>query len=207
MASPASPMQFSAFLQMVAEFAPSMVSYEEREELRRTLVKDQSKLKRKRALSSSQSVAQLEDSMELDGDGEKSSCKKSKTTEESDLKTTEDIKAPVDDVSLIARTFLKLADMLASGIISYLLERYGLMRPDAVTIDQTKILTKASPRSDTTKSNTTTFHANMEDPLVKQCIDKNLEMSTSCLVSLLAQHKSLAYVLLARHDYPGSSSF
>lgn len=118
-ASPAASLQFSAFLQLVTEFAPLMITHEEREELRRTMIKEQSKLKRKRTLSESQS--QLSDSMELETDTPISTSKKSKPATSMDVEANaatleEKQREPTNDISLIARTFLKLADMLVSGI-------------------------------------------------------------------------------------------
>jgi hypothetical protein len=114
--SPAACTQFSAFLQLVAEFAPLMVSHEEREGLRRTLGKEsQSRLKRKRSqsLRSQDENAEIYDGQEPD----RASSKKMKATAEE----TKDSKEPTgDDISFVGRVLLRLAEMLASAVSYFL---------------------------------------------------------------------------------------
>jgi hypothetical protein len=118
-ASPAAPGQFTAFLQLVAEFAPLMISYEEREELRRSIAKEHSKHKRKR-LTESQ-----DESMDLEGGssqaehalGDDSGSKKARTGVNEASESGEDVKLrESDDISFIARIFLRLAEMLVSAV-------------------------------------------------------------------------------------------
>lgn len=42
-----------------------------------------------------------------------------------------------------------------------------------------------------------------QDQLTQQHNESNLERCIHSLVALLVEHKSLAYILLARHDHPG----
>ncbi|ELR23591.1 uncharacterized protein ACA1_072130 [Acanthamoeba castellanii str. Neff] len=175
-ASPAAPGQFSAFLQLVAEFAPLMISHEEREELRRSIAKEQqSRHKRKRALSKSYDD---EGMMDLEGSSQGTEphqaeqggdhSKKARTAaaaaaelEFGEEQMKEGGSTTTDGISFIARIFLRLAEMLVSAV-AYL---------------------SSSSAGQGGSCN-------------------NLEVSVNTLVALLTHHKCLAFLLLARHEHP-----
>jgi hypothetical protein len=130
-ASPAAPGQFSAFLQLVAEFAPLMISHEEREELRRSIAKEQQgRHKRKRALSKSYDD---EGMMDLEGSSQGTEphqaeqggdhSKKARTAaaaaaelEFGEEQLKEGGSTTTDGISFIAWIFLRLAEMLVSAV-------------------------------------------------------------------------------------------
>ncbi len=219
-ASPAAPCQFSAFLQLVAEFAPLMISHEEREELRRSFAKEQqSRLKRKRALSKSYDD---EGMMDLEGSSQGTEpqaeqggdhSKKAKTAE---LEFGEEQKkeggsTTTDGISFIARIFLRLAEMLVSAVAYLSSSSAGYRSHSVLCLNACApcvcVCGKVGQLMHNSFSTLMVSSAGNEQQLSaahKQGSGNNLEVSVNTLVALLTHHKCLAFLLLARHEHPGA---